>query len=1437
MKRIVAFLFLLVPFMVFSQAVPTDFRNGISAKFVNLYTATELTISSDTITVTQAVHTVDGQDNLDDDLSTINGYGTVTSVSLYPASADRNITIKHGTGNIVTSNGADYTIPDNGFVNLVYDGSNWRVMSAGGSATYTAKRVLVSDGSGNISASSVTDTTLQYLDATSSVQGQLNNKQTLDTGLTSLAGLSYSEASYVKATAADTFALRTLTETITDLLPDQTGNNGKALTTNGSGTLSWETITPGGAGSDTTAIHDDTAGEISAVTEKAAPVAADLVLIEDSESTNAKKRVQISNLIKPVLPSQSGNAGKYLTTDGTDASWAAVSGGTTADTAWTGTNWSGITAESPSMDKVEDALQEVGISYTYRASELVIGDNGKPVTAYVDITAFDNSTIDAIGDDLVAGWKFSDGALLADDVGSHTLTNGAATANDSSGKSGYCALFDGSNDYLIAADSDSWPNGTGDWAISLWVKRDGTGHDDRLIDQYSTSDTQKAFNLWINTSDHLCFLYGTAVDGSSWANGGDYEDNDSVNTDWHNVIVTRVGTTIYMYLDGSSTKTWSIGSDSIYNSPNPIWMGASHYNSGQYKLDGRLDEVMIWSGSGITSDMATAIYNSGTGRFYDPSSTKDFRPTATLAHEFGGLEADVSAYSGLVKISGGSTSAATIGIADNNIVEIDSADVGTGEYAKFTANGLEGKTASEVKTDLSLNNVENTAISTATTIGTITSGGLGTGATVGGVTMSLGSDTTGDMYYAGGSNVLTRLGIGTDNYLLSSTGSAPQWLSPANVLADLSGVAGSAFSFNSQNLTSVGTIGCGTITSSGNLVIANSGTIGSAGDTDAMAISSGGVVTLSVQGIADNQVLTVDQADAADNDIAKFTANGLEGRSYSELKTDLGLNNVDNVADANQTSLGTVTSGGLGTGATIGGVTMSLGSDADGDIYYRSSNVLTRLPKGVAYAMLMMNSGATAPEWVLKPATISAEVFISEHTDPGATLINTSEENIDDGRESEIRFRGEKDDGSQMMLAKFRASHDGGDDDDKGKWKIMVNDGDDGLTPSVTSISGDSSGNITIPTGNLSVNSTSDTTTAGPYINLYRDRDGGGENGDYIGYASFSANTAGDTGIVEYARIGCSIYSSLNGDEEGKLTLATVNNGSSATSYVSLLNGNIELGKPGTTPSFNMYRNKASTALANDPIGQRLYYGHNDVSPTPEKIVYFQEYITTPDVSDSSEDGKLEWYLRGAGSLALELTLTDGAFAIAGTLSKGGGTFTIDHPLDPENKLLQHSFVESPEMRNLYFGQVQLVNGKAKVILPEWWTALNGTDKKEYNYQLTCIGGFAQLWISKEVENNEFEISGSADIKVSWQLSGIRHDKFAEANRVQVEVDKEEPVLTSETEKVIENGETFIVTKERVTNTMNAKGYYRHPRLYIDKEKINDNYGWKIKSKVKKNLQ
>ena len=132
--------------------------------------------------------------------------------------------------------------------------------------------------------------------------------------------------------------------------------------------------------------------------------------------------------------------------------------------------------------------------------------------------------------------------------------------------------------------------------------------------------------------------------------------------------------------------------------------------------------------------------------------------------------------------------------------------------------------------------------------------------------------------------------------------------------------------------------------------------------------------------------------------------------------------------------------------------------------------------------------------------------------------------------------------------------------------------------------------------------------------------------------------------------------------------------------------------------------------------------------------------------------------------------LFDGNVDINGTLSKSSGTFKIDHPLDPANKFLYHSFVESPDMMNIYNGNVQLNgSGEAWIELPEWFGALNDN----FRYQLTCVGGYAPVYIADKIQNNRFGIAGGTPgLEVSWQVTGVRKDPYAEQNRVRVEVQK-----------------------------------------------------------------
>jgi hypothetical protein len=130
-----------------------------------------------------------------------------------------------------------------------------------------------------------------------------------------------------------------------------------------------------------------------------------------------------------------------------------------------------------------------------------------------------------------------------------------------------------------------------------------------------------------------------------------------------------------------------------------------------------------------------------------------------------------------------------------------------------------------------------------------------------------------------------------------------------------------------------------------------------------------------------------------------------------------------------------------------------------------------------------------------------------------------------------------------------------------------------------------------------------------------------------------------------------------------------------------------------------------------------------------------------------------------------------GNVQVTGTLSKGAGTFKIDHPQDPLNKYLVHSFVESPDMMNVYNGNIVTdKDGKAIVELPGYFEAEN----VDFKYQLTVIGQFSQAIIGEEIKDNKFVIlTDKPNVKVSWQVTGVRNDKFAQQNRIVPEVEKQ----------------------------------------------------------------
>jgi len=204
-----------------------------------------------------------------------------------------------------------------------------------------------------------------------------------------------------------------------------------------------------------------------------------------------------------------------------------------------------------------------------------------------------------------------------------------------------------------------------------------------------------------------------------------------------------------------------------------------------------------------------------------------------------------------------------------------------------------------------------------------------------------------------------------------------------------------------------------------------------------------------------------------------------------------------------------------------------------------------------------------------------------------------------------------------------------------------------------------------------------------------------------------------------------------------------------------------------------------STALVDRlslfPSG-RIAIGFNS-APDARLEVRGESSSTALSAKSGPGSGAIGLYASGTGP-GVKAALFDGSVTINGNLvvngavSKTSGSFRIPHPLDPEHRWLSHSFVESPDMMNIYNGVVTLnEKGEADIELPDYFQVLN----RDFRYQLTPIGApMPNLFVAREVEHNSFAISGGKPgAKVSWSVTGIRQDEKAKSHPIVVDREKD----------------------------------------------------------------
>ena len=167
----------------------------------------------------------------------------------------------------------------------------------------------------------------------------------------------------------------------------------------------------------------------------------------------------------------------------------------------------------------------------------------------------------------------------------------------------------------------------------------------------------------------------------------------------------------------------------------------------------------------------------------------------------------------------------------------------------------------------------------------------------------------------------------------------------------------------------------------------------------------------------------------------------------------------------------------------------------------------------------------------------------------------------------------------------------------------------------------------------------------------------------------------------------------------------------------------------------------------------------------------------------ASYAGNYFWFDNAdTGSITTLMSLnSSGNLAVTGNLSKGTGTFDIDHPV-LEGKRLRHSFIEGPQADLIYRGTVTLGATPTTISMDTefgmaegTWEALNCTP-----WSMAAASGEVVEW---SFEGNTLTITGDEDTVCNWMVIGERHDPHMievdcadEHGRIVLEYDQPEPV-------------------------------------------------------------
>ena len=224
------------------------------------------------------------------------------------------------------------------------------------------------------------------------------------------------------------------------------------------------------------------------------------------------------------------------------------------------------------------------------------------------LTNITNSKLLCLNNSSVTGSTVSPGTITASSSPTASILNPFGTHGTISGATysssdGGILDFDGTDDYVSVDSSSDFTFGTGDFTVECWVKPDDFGSRGTLYDS-RPSNGSTGITIGHESSSGEIRVYMNATAGSDIV----VQSSDFATGQWQHIVVTRSSGTVSLFINGVSKDSETRTSD--LNNTNSVNIGYKTYTSSSYNyFDGKISQVRIYKGTGLTSTQVTQNYN------------------------------------------------------------------------------------------------------------------------------------------------------------------------------------------------------------------------------------------------------------------------------------------------------------------------------------------------------------------------------------------------------------------------------------------------------------------------------------------------------------------------------------------------------------------------------------------------------------------------------------------------------------------------------------------------------------------------------------------------------------------------------------------------------------------------------------------------------------